>query len=207
MKDRLFDITDEMKSIEAVLLDNGGELTEELIERLDASEEKLEKKVENYVYVINHNDARAKEAGGEVKRISALKKTRVSLVDSLKARLLYYLELVKKTKVETPTAVVSVVNNSQPSVEWMGTDLDIPEAMKLEKVELDKKYLVALVIEHLESVFRHQDLNTKIAQMKESGEDCTKEVSEFNILGNDLEEAGIPIDYIWVTKGKHLRIR
>lgn len=71
----LYALTEQMTAIEAMLEDNGGELTPELESMWDETRESLVQKVDNYNALVQKLDAYATNIKAEVKRLQALQKT------------------------------------------------------------------------------------------------------------------------------------
>lgn len=79
----IFQIKQELLTIFDELEENGGELTEELEQRLTISQEDFRSKVENYVNVIKSVKADISAIDEETKRLAALKKSKHALINRL----------------------------------------------------------------------------------------------------------------------------
>lgn len=80
----LYSLTDQMTAIEAMLVENGGELTPELEELWQETEESLTHKVDNYNDLIKFNEDYAENIGNRIKELQALKETHDNTVKRLK---------------------------------------------------------------------------------------------------------------------------
>lgn len=80
----LYSLTDQMTAIEDMLVENGGELTPELEELWQETEESLTHKVDNYNDLIKFNEDYAENIGNRIKELQALKKTHDNSVKRLK---------------------------------------------------------------------------------------------------------------------------
>ena len=87
MSATLYQLTNQMAEIEAMLEETGGELTPELETLWEETGESLVAKVDNYNALINHMDAYCKNLDTEIKRLQALKKTGDNSLARLKAHI------------------------------------------------------------------------------------------------------------------------
>lgn len=111
----LSEIIDVRMSIEDMLYESGGEVTEEIEEALALSEGALESKIDGYYSVINKMNYGSEEIDKEIARLQALKKTKQNAVKNLKERLLYYMAKADIQRVEGTLCKVYRKNNA-PSV-------------------------------------------------------------------------------------------
>lgn len=93
MKTTLFKINTEYLEIISQLVNNGGELTEELEQSLEVNRDQLETKAESYIYIIRELEAKANAANEEIKRLQGVKKSIQATQDRLKDSLLNALML------------------------------------------------------------------------------------------------------------------
>ena len=84
----LFELSQEQREIEALLEENGGELTPEIEERLAETEDKFPKKVDGYGVMLRKFQAAEKVCDEEIKRVQGLKKVAQNSVKSLRSHLL-----------------------------------------------------------------------------------------------------------------------
>ena len=87
MKPTLFSITSEYLEITNELVENGGELTEELEQALAINQAQLNQKAVAYHHVIQMLEAEATMAREEKKRLDAAIKSRTSSIERLKSML------------------------------------------------------------------------------------------------------------------------
>jgi hypothetical protein len=83
----LYQITADQSSIIALLEDNGGEATPEVLDALQITREAFDKKAEAYAHVILKLDGEVDIISLEIKRLQALKKTKDNSVTRLKESL------------------------------------------------------------------------------------------------------------------------
>lgn len=80
----LWQISQEQQEINALLEENGGELTDDILERISANNTALELKSKNYIYSARQYKALAESVDAEIKRLQAIKKTCERSQESLK---------------------------------------------------------------------------------------------------------------------------
>lgn len=80
----IFEISNELSSIIDELEENGGELTEELSEKLTISQQEFKNKIENYINVIKNIDSDVEACDKEIKRLQSVKKTKQNTIERLK---------------------------------------------------------------------------------------------------------------------------
>lgn len=106
MTDTLYDIGADMRALEDILFEAGGEINDEALESeidrwLDDNNTRLEIKLDKYGMLIRNREAIAEQRSKEAKRLEALAKTDHNLVARLKGRLYGFFKVHKKDKVET----------------------------------------------------------------------------------------------------------
>jgi hypothetical protein len=84
----LYQLTAEQARIEALLEENGGEITPEIEEALTLTAEALPRKVDGYGVLIRQFAAAEAACDAEIKRLQGLKKTAVNAQKSMKGRIL-----------------------------------------------------------------------------------------------------------------------
>lgn len=80
----IFEISSKLSSIIDELEENGGELTEELSEKLTISQQEFKYKIENYINVIKNIDSDVEACDKEIKRLQSVKKTKQNTIERLK---------------------------------------------------------------------------------------------------------------------------
>lgn len=83
----LYQITQDQASIIALLEENGGEATQEVLDALNITHEAFQKKAEAYAYVIMQLDSEVDVIAAEIKRLQALKKSKDNSVTRLREAL------------------------------------------------------------------------------------------------------------------------
>ena len=115
-KRTLFDITDDMRALDDLLFECGGDISDAEAEKVvDAwfaeLSENFETKVDNYAALIRTMECRATARLAEIDRLDKLFKADQRAAQSLKARLMIALQQRNLKKVETPRFRVSVAGN------------------------------------------------------------------------------------------------
>ena len=72
----LYEITQDQASIIAMLEENGGEATQEVLDALQITREAFDKKAEAYAYIILKLDSEVDVIAAEIKRLQELKKSK-----------------------------------------------------------------------------------------------------------------------------------
>jgi 2-methylisocitrate lyase-like PEP mutase family enzyme len=142
----------DLRAVTDELIDNGGELTEELttaIERINAKQEVI---AEAIFQMANKTDAQVVEIDNEIKRLQGLKKARQRSVESLKRYLLDYMltngiesidSALFRAKVCAGRESV-IVNDEEelkpyaPYIETLGLPSWVTVKMSVNKTELGK---------------------------------------------------------------------
>ncbi|MGN8224613.1 siphovirus Gp157 family protein [Gracilimonas sp. BCB1] len=106
-KESLFEIGEHFYALESLLIESGGEITDEVDQWLNEYEGKEVQKIEAYCYLIQKFEEIADEAQRLAERSTGYRKK----VSSLKERLKLYLEYRGKEKVETSRFTVTVCGN------------------------------------------------------------------------------------------------
>ncbi len=97
----LYEITQELLELEALLDESGGEVDDEMLDRYLNSTEQAEEKADNYAALIRHIEGRMQLRKAEVTRMQALYKSDQKSVTRLKERLLEFMQRTNHTKLET----------------------------------------------------------------------------------------------------------
>lgn len=88
----LYELTAEQARIEALLEENGGEITPEIEEALTLTADALPTKVDGYGVVLRQFAATEAAADAEIKRLQAIKKVAQNAQRNLKDRVLYAMQ-------------------------------------------------------------------------------------------------------------------
>lgn len=132
---RLYEIRDEILSALGDVEDAGGEMTDEVEQRLDALNLALEEKVERIGLYIRDLELEAEKVEAEEKRLFYRRKAMQGRAKWLKGYLMRCLLAVDTNRVKTPLVTFAVQRNSRPSITW--TRGEIPEQYRRVTVELD----------------------------------------------------------------------
>jgi hypothetical protein len=130
----LFQITAQARELSLAL--ESGELTEELENELVINQTELQEKAINYAYVVRSLESDVSIIDEEMKRLTALKKTKTGAIDRMKESVLNAMLIYGIEKVTSPTLSLSVRNNPE--------SVDIPMAELLDAKFLVTKTTVAL---------------------------------------------------------------
>lgn len=84
----LYKISADLQAVYNEIEENGGEITEELIEKLQIGEEDLKDKLKDYVSFISNLQSDVDQCSVEIKRIQEIKKTKETLISRLKEAIL-----------------------------------------------------------------------------------------------------------------------
>ena len=88
----IFEISKELESVFNELEDNGGELTEELEEKLSISQDEFRSKVNAYLSIIKHTESDIDCCDKEIKRLQSVKKSKQNTIDRLKNILVWAID-------------------------------------------------------------------------------------------------------------------
>lgn len=127
MKLSLYDIEKSQLELVEALIDNGGELTEELESALALNKDNLEVKGTNYGFIIKQLKAEVSIIDAEIERLNALKKSRVKSIERLENNLSVAMQIFDIDKIESPVMKISFRKS---------------ESVEIDDVNLiDKKYI------------------------------------------------------------------
>ena len=88
----IFEISKELESVFDELEENGGELTEELEEKLSISQDEFRSKVDAYLSVIRHTESDVDCCDKEIKRLQSVKKSKQNTIEKLKNILVWAID-------------------------------------------------------------------------------------------------------------------
>ncbi len=88
----IFEISKDIESVFEELEENGGELTDELEEKLSISQDEFRSKVDAYLSVIRHTESDVDCCDKEIKRLQAIKKTKQNSIERLKNILVWAID-------------------------------------------------------------------------------------------------------------------
>lgn len=130
---KLYELSGELRLLAELLIENGGELTPSLEDRLAKIEGDFDTKVQNIALLIREHEVDAEGAALEEKRLGGIRKAHERTARSLKDYVQREMLACGRPKIETPVMRVRVQKNSMPSVVWTGKVDDLPDRYK--KVE------------------------------------------------------------------------
>lgn len=120
----IFQINQEYLQLASILEENGGEITEEIESQLQINREQLETKGVNYALVIRQLDGESEILDREIKRLSAIKKSKDNSLERLKntikdAMILHGVDSIKGDLInlslrKSPASVIIEDENSIP---------------------------------------------------------------------------------------------
>ena len=133
MKLKLYEIQSEYIALAESIIDNGGELTEEMEMALQINKEQLENKGQCYGFIVKDLENDIDLIDAEIKRLTAFKNSRNKTIDRLKDSLSKAMQLFEIEKLESPTLKISFRKR---------------ESIEVENVALlDKKFIVSKTTE------------------------------------------------------------
>ena len=139
MGNSLFDLTEELKHIQSVMMNSeGDELPQELIEWLDSTQGGYDKKVEGYCAVIGEMEAIVEARKAEANRIRALADTTQNHIDRMKIALKESLLKLETPKLETTRYKVWVQNAGGKLPIQIEAE-DVPDEWKVIQLVIDKE--------------------------------------------------------------------
>jgi hypothetical protein len=117
MKIALYQIEQEYMMLADEIIANEGELSPELENRLMINQDQLEAKGKGYGYIIKDIEAEIDAIDMEIKRLSAMKKSRSNAVDKLKTSLSDAMQLFDITELKTPTLKINFRKSESVEIE------------------------------------------------------------------------------------------
>lgn len=141
---KIFEIGKEYIELIDQIEKNEGEITDEVETALAINEGEIKQKSVAYVAVIKSMESDVKTIDEEIKRLTALKKTRGNIILNLKDRLTYALNLFGIEEIKTELLKINF--RKSKSVEVDDIDL-LPETCKATTVSIkpDKKMIKQLI--------------------------------------------------------------
>lgn len=163
MKIALYEIEQEYMMLADEIINNSGELTPELEERLMINQSQLESKGKGYGYVIKDIESEIDVIDNEIKRLTALKKSRTNAVDKLKTSLSQAMQLFDISEIKTPTLKINF--RKSESVEVENVNLLDPLYVVTKEVKTADKESIKLAIKgglEVSGAVLKQNLNLQI---------------------------------------------
>ena len=135
----LYTIAEDQRLINAMLEENGGELTPEIEEAMQITEENFLDKAEAYGATISEYDAQAEACAAEIKRLTAYKRTCENVSKRMKERMADAMQAFSRDKVTAGTFRFSFRNSTAVRIE--NEDIIPDEFFKTERT-LNKRDLM-----------------------------------------------------------------
>lgn len=142
----LYDIGQEWQQLEDALLESGGEITEELEERLGELMVAETSKINGYLAVRANLKMLAEGADAESKRLAMKKKAAENAVARMEERLLQHMLLTGKDEIVADLGKVKVQEASTPPLELVDEGIDpkaVDERYQKHSVTIDRAKLKA----------------------------------------------------------------
>lgn len=138
MEMTLYHISDEQRRLNAMLEENGGEVTPEIEEALAVNETNFVQKAESYGYAILHYKAVVAAVKAEKDRLDAIKKTAENAIARMEERIVAAMQQFDRPKVEADTLKLSLRRSERVVVD---DEAKVPADCKTIKVEVSKTEL------------------------------------------------------------------
>ena len=135
MEMTLYHISDEQRRLNAMLEENGGEVTPEIEEALAVNETNFVQKAESYGYAILHYKAIVAAVKAEKDRLDAIKKTAENAIARMEERIVAAMQQFDRPKVEADTLKLSLRRSERVVVD---DENEVPADCKTIKVEISK---------------------------------------------------------------------
>lgn len=139
MGQTLYTIAEDQRLINAMLEENGGELTPEIEEAMQITEENFLDKAEAYGATISEYDAQAEACAAEIKRLTAYKRTCENVSKRMKERMADAMQAFSRDKVTAGTFRFSFRNSTAVRIE---NEEMIPEEFFKTERTLNKRDLM-----------------------------------------------------------------
>ena len=154
MEMTLYHISDEQRRLNAMLEENGGEVTPEIEEALAVNETNFVQKAESYGYAILHYKAVVAAVKAEKDRLDAIKKTAENAIARMEERIVAAMQQFDRPKVEADTLKLSLRRSERVVVD---DENAVPADCKTIKAEGSK---------------------TELKRHLKAGEDCGAHIEE-----------------------------
>lgn len=158
MSATLYQLTNQMAEIEAMLEETGGELTPELESLWEETSESLPQKVDGYNQVLRNLTAYAANLADEIKRLQGLKRTADNSAKRIKEHVLDCMEAFGLTRLEGNYCKMSLRSSTQTEVDE--DSVLMPYLARVEKLGLPSWITCELKINKtaLKEAFKGKDV-------------------------------------------------
>ena len=116
MKTTIYQIEKNYLQIVNQLIENEGEITDELSEALTITQDQLQNKAVNYCMVIKQIDSDIEQIENEVKRLNAMKKVQQNVIDRLKSTLTTAMNIFEVEEIKTPLIKINFRNSESVEI-------------------------------------------------------------------------------------------
>ena len=113
---KLYEIEQQYVELANQIIDNDGEITEELEKQLKINENELKTKGQAYALIIKQFEADNASIKAEKERLDNLAKSRQKTIDKLKERLLQSMNLYQLKDITTPLTKISSRNSTSTTI-------------------------------------------------------------------------------------------
>lgn len=113
---KLYEIEQQYVELANQIIDNDGEITEELEKQLKINENELKTKGQAYALIIKQFEADNASIKAEKERLDNLAKSRQKTIDKLKERLLQSMNLYQLKDITTPLTKISIRNSTSTTI-------------------------------------------------------------------------------------------
>lgn len=148
----IFEIAQDMRALDDLMTESGGDISDPMAaEAIDAFfaelEGDLEAKVENYLRLVKELEARADARRSEADRIRNRAKVDENSAKALKRRLTDSLDMIGRTRIETPTFKVTVSSSGGKAPVSIDPDAVTEEFMREVRTHVPDKERIREALE------------------------------------------------------------
>ena len=137
---KLYEIAREYRVLADAIDANNGELTPELSQALDEIGGTFRDKIDSCVKMAREYERKAEAFKAESDRLADRSRAATNAAKRIKEYTRYQMELMGEDRVETDTFTVSIGVASQPTIRFVGPDVnELPDTYLRHKVEFDSK--------------------------------------------------------------------
>lgn len=133
---KLYELSQKHREIMHLIVENGGEISDELIADLEAVDKGIERKTNAICRMRAEHSRTADAIDAEIKRLQALKRSHANAADNLKGYLHECMNKAGTDRIETDLFKVWI-QNSPPSCEFQGDPERLPEEFQRIEISLN----------------------------------------------------------------------
>lgn len=158
----LYELEQEQLELNALLEENGGELTPEIEERLQIHDYDINKKMESYCKAIRCYETSIEGIKSEIERLKARKESSEKAIERMKESMLNALEIFGINKIEAGTFKIGTRKSQAVEID---DENIVPDAYKIETVttKVDKTAIKNAIKEGKEVEGAHIKENTNLS--------------------------------------------